>query len=43
VDVSRPRKRQFESFNLFKELILQDYWFKDKDDDREFCTRLSSL
>jgi V/A-type H+-transporting ATPase subunit A len=43
VDVSMPRKRQLESFNLLKGLILQDYRFKDKDDAREFFTRLTSL
>jgi V/A-type H+-transporting ATPase subunit A len=43
VDVSMPRKRQLESFNLLKRLILQDYRFKDKDDAREFFTRLTSL
>ena len=43
VDVSMPRKRQLESFNLLKVLILQDYRFKDKDDAREFFTRLTSL
>ena len=43
VDVSMPRKRQVESFNLLKKLILQDYRFKNKDEVREFFTLLTSL
>jgi V/A-type H+-transporting ATPase subunit A len=43
VDVSMPRTRQVESFNLLKKLVTQDYRFKDKDEAREFFTRLTSL
>ena len=43
VDVSMPRERQLESFTLLKGLIQQNYQFKDKDEAREFFTRLIGL
>jgi V/A-type H+/Na+-transporting ATPase subunit A len=43
VDVSMPRERQMESFQLLKSLIDRDYQFKDKDEARDFFTRLTGL
>jgi V/A-type H+-transporting ATPase subunit A len=43
VDVSMPRERQSESFDLLKGLIQKDYQFRDKDEAREFFTRLTGL
>ncbi|MCP4396936.1 MAG: V-type ATP synthase subunit A [bacterium] len=41
VDVSMPRERQLESFNLLKNLIRREYRFSEKDDVRDFFTRLT--
>jgi V/A-type H+/Na+-transporting ATPase subunit A len=43
VDVSMPLERQRESFQLLKHLIKRAYSFEDKDQAREFFTRLSGL
>ncbi|WP_454062033.1 V-type ATP synthase subunit A [Candidatus Nitrospira salsa] len=43
VDVSMPLGRQVESLRLLKSLIDQDYRFKDRDQTREFFTRLTGL
>lgn len=43
VDASMPRERQLESFNLLKELIKNKYNFKDKDEARDFFTRLTGF
>jgi V/A-type H+-transporting ATPase subunit A len=43
VDVSVSLERQRDSFALLKGLIIRDYAFRDKDDAREFFTRLTSL
>ncbi len=43
VDVSASRERQLESFNLLRWLIERDYRFKDKDEARDFFTRLAGL
>lgn len=41
VDVTMPLERQMESFGLLKRLIEQDYEFSDKDQAREFFTKLT--
>jgi len=38
-----PRDRQLESFRLLKGLIDRDYIFRDKDEAREFFTRLIGI
>jgi V/A-type H+-transporting ATPase subunit A len=43
VDVSVPRERQFESFQLLKGLIQREYRFRDKDEVRDFFTRITGL
>ena len=43
VDASMSRERQLESFNLLKGLILNEYNFTDKEQVREFFTKLTSL
>ncbi len=43
VDASMSRDRQLESFRLLKEIIDRGYSFKDKDEAREFFTRLTGL
>jgi len=43
VDVSVPRERQFESFQLLKGLIQREYRFRDKDEVRNFFTRITGL
>ena len=43
VDASMSRERQQKSFNLLKGLILRDYEFSDKEQVREFFTKLTSL
>ncbi len=43
VDVSVPRDRQKVSFSLLKDLIKRDYNFKDKDECRDFFTRITGL
>ncbi len=43
VDVSMPRERQLESFQLLQKLIDQNYAFKDKNEAQAFFTRLIGL
>ena len=43
VDSSMPRDRQKESFERLRGLIDSDYHFKDKDEARDFFTRLTAL
>ena len=43
VDISMPLQRQLESFRLLKELLDKEYRFKDKDEARDFFTRLTGL
>lgn len=41
VDVSMPRKRQLESFDLLKSIIDRDYRFESKDQARDLFTRIA--
>lgn len=41
VDISVPRDRQEESFGLLKDLITREYTFKDKNECREFFTKIT--
>ena len=43
VDASMPLERQQESFQILKGLIQREYRFGDKDEAREFFTRLTGL
>ncbi len=43
VDVSVPLPRQVESFTFLKDLLQREYRFADKDQVREFFTRLTGL
>ncbi|MCB2182413.1 MAG: V-type ATP synthase subunit A [Desulfobulbaceae bacterium] len=43
VDVSTPLKRQKESLLRLKQLIENEYQFKNKDEVRDFFTRLTNL
>jgi V/A-type H+-transporting ATPase subunit A len=43
VDISMPRERQVESFHLLKKLLQQEYRFQDRDEARDFFTRLTGL
>jgi len=43
VDISMSRERQSESFKLLKKLIDRIYRFTDKDEARDFFTRLMGL
>ncbi|MGR9105831.1 MAG: V-type ATP synthase subunit A [Gammaproteobacteria bacterium] len=43
VDACMPRERQLQSFRLLKKLIDADYAFKNKDEVRDFFTRLTGL
>jgi len=43
VDVSMPRDRQLESFRLLKGIIDRGYSFNEKDEARDFFTRLTGL
>jgi len=43
VDVSMSRERQLESFQLLQKLIDRNYAFKDKNEVRDFFTRLIGL
>jgi V/A-type H+-transporting ATPase subunit A len=43
VDVSMPTERQRESFLLVKRLLEQEYPFDDKDQVRDYFTRLTGL
>ncbi len=41
VDVSMSRERQLESFSVLKDIIRRDYHFSDKEEARDFFTRLT--
>lgn len=43
VDVSMPRQRQLESFNLLRKIIDKEYHFEDKEKARNFFTQITSL
>lgn len=43
VDSSMPLERQFESFNLLREIIQKEFYFDSKEDVRKFFTQLASL
>jgi hypothetical protein len=43
VDACMPRERQLESLNLIKSLIDRDYNFKNRDEAREFFTKVIGL
>lgn len=43
VDISMPRERQVESFHLLKKLLQQEYRFQERDEARDFFTRLTGL
>jgi len=43
VDVSVPRDRQLESFRLLRNLIQREYTFTEKEQVRDFFTRLTGL
>ena len=43
VDVTVSSERQQESFALMKKLITQNYNFNDKDECREFFTKITGL
>jgi V/A-type H+-transporting ATPase subunit A len=43
VDVSMSRERQRESFELLKGLINREYSFRDKEEARDFFTRVTGL
>lgn len=42
IDISMPRERQMESFNLLKSLVEKTYQFEDKEKSREFFTKITS-
>lgn len=43
VDISMPRERQLESFNLLKSIVDRTYHFDDKEKSRDFFTKITSL
>ncbi len=43
VDTCMPRERQLESLRLLKSLIDRDYGFENRDEARDFFTRLIGL
>lgn len=43
VDISMPRERQVESFNLLKTLVDRVYSFEDKEKSRDFFTKITSF
>ena len=43
VDISVPRERQIETIQLLKGIISKDYEFSEKDQVREFFTRLTGV
>lgn len=42
VDISMPRERQVESFNLLKSIVDRNYQFEDKEKSRDFFTKITS-
>lgn len=43
VDISMPRERQVESFNLLKSVVDRTYQFDDKEKSRDFFTKITSF
>jgi V/A-type H+-transporting ATPase subunit A len=43
VDVTMPRARQLESFNLLKSIVDRAYHFEEKEAARDFFTKMTSL
>jgi V/A-type H+/Na+-transporting ATPase subunit A len=43
IDACMPRSRQLESLRLIKNLVDQEYGFKNRDEAREFFTKLIGL
>lgn len=43
VDISMPRERQVESFNLLKNIVDRTYQFEDKEKSRDFFTKITSF
>ncbi|MEC4747250.1 V-type ATP synthase subunit A [Methylomicrobium sp. Wu6] len=43
VDACMPRERQLASFGLLKKLIAEDFKFQDKNEARDFFTKLTGL
>lgn len=43
VDISMPRERQVESFNLLKSIVDKTYQFEDKEKSRDFFTRITNF
>lgn len=43
VDISMPRERQVESFNLLKSIVDRTYQFEDKEKSRDFFTKITSF
>lgn len=43
VDISMPRNRQVESFNLLKSIVDRAYPFEDKEKSRDFFTKITSF
>lgn len=43
VDISMPRERQVESFNLLKGIVDRTYQFEDKEKSRDFFTKITSF
>ena len=43
VDATMPRERQVESFRFLKDLIDSEYDFADRDQARDFFTKVTSL
>ncbi len=41
VDISMPRERQVESFNLLKSIVDRTYQFEDKEKSRDFFTKIT--
>lgn len=42
IDISMPRERQVESFNLLKGIVDKNYAFEDKEKSRDFFTKVTS-
>lgn len=43
IDVSMPRQRQMESFNLLKSIVDKQYHFESKEKAHDFFTQITSL
>lgn len=43
VDISMPRERQVESFNLLKSIVDRTYQFENKEKSRDFFTKITSF